>query len=99
MAFKELYAGTDAQTRDEYINCRHNSEAVPTIAQMIRGLKAKRGSVDDDSYDQNMTILLSILEPLLINDNNLEIFFKLGMAKDLSDMVQEQPLPSELQTT
>ena len=39
--------------------------------------------MDEESFDQNMTILLSILEPLLINDHNLDMFFKLSMMNDL----------------
>ena len=99
MAFKDLYSGNDVQTRDSYIAHRHNSESMPTVIQMIRTLKQKKSTmhVDEETFDQNMSILLSILEPLLINDYNLETCFKLGMAKDLCDLMNDQPLPSENQ--
>ena len=42
-----------------------------------------------------MTILLSILEPLLINDLDMETVFKLNGLTDLEDIMMEQPLPSE----
>ena len=40
-------------------------------------MKKNTVAIDEDTYDQNLSILLSILEPLLINDQNLETNFKL----------------------
>ena len=73
---------------------------MPTVVQMVRTLRQRKltVNVDEETFDQNMSILLSILEPLLINDNNLETFFKLGMARDLCELMYEQPLPSENQS-
>lgn len=64
---------------------------------MVRNLRNKKNTaaLDEDTYDQSMTILLSILEPLLINDLNMETMFKLNSLKDLMDIMMEQPLPSE----
>eukprot|EP00347_Sterkiella_histriomuscorum_P015644 403356242 len=97
MAFKDLYSGPDAQLRDSFINHKHNSEAIPTVVQMLRNLRSKRNTIalDEETFDQNMSILLSILEPLLINDQNLETFFKLQVVPDLCQLLYEQPLPSE----
>lgn len=39
---------------------------------------------------------MSILEPLLINDQNLEFLYKLQMIRDLCEFLFEQPLPSEM---
>jgi hypothetical protein len=41
-------------------------------------------------------ILLSILEPVLINDTNLEFLYKLAMMRDLCELLFEQQLPSEI---
>ena len=38
---------------------------------------------------------MSIMEPLLINDQNLEFLYKLQMVRDLCELLFEQPLPSE----
>jgi hypothetical protein len=64
---------------------------------MIRNLRMKKNtiSLDEETFDQNMSILLSILEPLLINDQNLETVFKLNVVKDLCELIVEQLLPSE----
>lgn len=64
---------------------------------MIRNLRNKKNTVaiDEETYDQNLSILLSIFEPLLINDQNLETTFKLLAVKDLCDILYEQQLPSE----
>jgi len=69
-AFKDIYSGPDQGLRDVLINHKHNSEAVPTIVQMVRNLRSKRNTValDEDNFDQNMSIMLNVLEPLLIND-------------------------------
>lgn len=79
---------------------KHNSEAVATLTLMIRNLRTKRdaASIDGDTFEQNMAILLSILEPILINDVNLEFLYKLNMVSDLTESLMEQPLPSEVQT-
>ncbi len=31
MAFKDIYSGPDPALRDQFINHRHNSEAIPTV--------------------------------------------------------------------
>lgn len=91
LAFKDIYSGNDSQMRDNFISHRHNSEAIPTVVQMVRNLRNKRNtiSIDEETFDQNMCILLSILEPLLINDYNLETLFKLQVVKDLCELVYE----------
>lgn len=70
MSFKDIYTGPNQDLSEAYVAHKHNSEAIPTIVQMIRSIKMKKSTlaVDDDTFDQNLTILLSILEPLLIND-------------------------------
>ncbi len=36
------------------------------------------------------------MEPILINDQNLEFLFKLAMMRDLCEFLFEQPLPTEM---
>jgi len=58
---------------------------------MMRNLKSKREtvSIDVETFDQNLSILLSIMEPILINDQNLEFLYKLGMVRDLCEFLFE----------
>ena len=53
LAYKDIYAGLDSQLRDNYIEHKHYSEAIPTVIQMIRNLRQKKNSValDEDTYD------------------------------------------------
>lgn len=100
MSFKDMYANNnDPNIRESFIIHKHNSEAVATLCLMMRNLRAKRETVavDAETYDTNLTILLSILEPILINDTNLEFLYKLTMVRDLCEYIFEQQLPSEYQ--
>lgn len=92
-------SNNDPQVRDMFVSHKHNSEAVATLCLMMRNLRSKRDSatIDGDTFEQNMAILLSILEPILINDVNLEFLYKLNMVSDLTEYLMEQPLPSEIQ--
>ena len=42
-----------------------------------------------ETFDQNLSILLSIMEPILINDTNLEFLYKLNMVRDLCEFLFE----------
>jgi hypothetical protein len=98
LSFKDMYSSnTDPTVREAFITHRHNSEAVATLCLMMRNLRTKRETVtiDNDTFDQNFSILLSIMEPVLINDTNLEFLYKLNMVRDLCEFLFEQPLPSE----
>lgn len=97
--FKEMYsANNDPAVRDLFIAHKHNSEAVATSISMARNLRARRdgANVDSDTFDQNLAIILSIMEPLLINDANLEFLYGLGMVHDLAEHLFDQPLPTEV---
>jgi len=97
LSFKDIYTGPNQDLSEAYVAHKHNSESIPTIVQMIRSIKMKKSTlaVDDETFDQNLTILLSILEPLLINDQNLDTLFKLQFQQDLCDLIISQPLPQE----
>ena len=90
LSFKEMYSSNnDPSVREAFIGHKHNSEAVATLCLMMRNLKSKRdtSSVDADTFDQNLSILLSIMEPVLINDTNLEFLYKLNMVRDLCEFL------------
>ena len=81
LAFKELYTTDNTVTRNSFINSKHSSEAINTVIFMIHAAKNQR--VTDTStnnsalsvenqHESKLAILLSIMEPLLINDQNLE---------------------------
>jgi hypothetical protein len=90
---------TDAPIREAFIVHRHNSEVIATLCLMMRNLRQKKetATIDPETFDQNFSILLSIMEPVLINDTNLEFLYKLNMVRDLCEFIFEQPVPSESQ--
>ena len=65
LAFKEQYAGSSAQARKNYIDASHNSNAILTLVNLIdHAMKLQK----DEETISRLAILLSIFEPLLIND-------------------------------
>lgn len=89
----------DLNVREAFVSHRHSSEVIATLCLMTRNLREKKetGTIDADTYDQNLSILLSIMEPVVINDTNLEFLYKLNMVRDLCEFIFEQPIPSESQ--
>ena len=69
LAFKELYNTDHAPAKNAYINAKHTSLAVVTVVHLIEHTKLLNR---DDETMSRLAILISILEPLLINDMNLE---------------------------
>jgi len=78
-SFKEVYQSSTNMVKDDFINHLHNSEAIPTSLQMMRNIRKKRATreMDEDAFDQNMSIIIGIFEPLLINDHNMETLIRL----------------------
>lgn len=68
-AFKELYNTDNATLKNAYIFAKHTSNVVQTV---MAGLELYSKQTRDDEVNQKLTILFSILEPLLINDQNLD---------------------------
>jgi hypothetical protein len=64
-AFKELYNTDNATLKNAYIFAKHTSNVIQTI---MAGLELYSKQTRDDEVNQKLTILFSILEPLLIND-------------------------------
>ena len=69
MAYKEQFNGQSLPTRNNYITCKHTSDAVITVINLIE--KVHKEAQDEENISR-LAILLSLLEPLLINDLNLE---------------------------
>lgn len=65
IAFKELYNTDNATLKNAYIFAKHSSNVITTI---IMSLEQYQKQTRDDEVTQKLTILFSILEPLLIND-------------------------------
>ena len=69
LAFKDLFNGKSLPARNAYIQAKHTSNSVATVVNLIDySNKINR----DAETESKLAILLSILEPLLVNDQNLE---------------------------
>jgi len=69
LAFKDQFNGQSLPARNAYITAKHTSNAVITVVNLID--HANKLNRDEETISR-LAILLSILEPLLINDMNLE---------------------------
>ena len=69
LAYKELYITDNLTAKNAYINVKHTSNAVITVVHLIEHTRMLNR---DDETISRLAILLSVLEPLLINDMNLE---------------------------
>lgn len=67
--FKELYTSNSPKQRNMYITSRNQSVAVINVLQQIEHTTKLEPS---DDTDYKISLLYSILEPLLINNYNLE---------------------------
>lgn len=70
LAFKELYNSEHMIQKNSFINAKHTSNAVLTLISLIE--HTKQITPRDDETMSRLAILTSILEPLLINDMNLD---------------------------
>jgi len=69
LTFKELYKVDNPTERQAFIKAKHDSTAVLTVINLLT--MARRMDAGEEA-ESKLAILLSILESLLINDNNLE---------------------------
>jgi len=70
LAFKDLYNSEQMTLRQAYITAKHTSNAVLTVVNLIEHTKQLQPR--DDEVMSRLAILTSILEPLLVNDQNLD---------------------------
>lgn len=68
-AYKDLYNSHNTAERNLYVKAIHSSEAILTVVNLISHMKML---ASDEETNSRMVIFLSILEPLLVNDMNLE---------------------------
>lgn len=67
--FKELYTKDSPTVRNQYVTSRNQSVAIINVLQQIESTVKLEPS---DDTDYKISLLYSILEPLLINNYNLE---------------------------
>ena len=65
LAYKELYNFDNVAQRNSYIKAKHASEAILTVGNLISHTRKLQR---DEETNSRLAILLSIYEPLLIND-------------------------------
>jgi len=79
----------------------HSTEGVQTIISALRELKVKMEKatpdIDVQSYDLQNSLLCSLLESILVNTQNVDSIVKLNGISDIARIMQEQPMPSELE--
>ena len=69
MAFKELYVTENPQLKNAYIFNKHGSDSASVVLSL---LNIQSELARDEEVIRKLSVLLSIMEPLLINDQNLE---------------------------
>jgi len=65
IAYKDLYNFDNIPDRMAYVKAIHGSNAVLTVVNQVHHTK---GLMRDEETNSKLAILLSILEPLLVND-------------------------------
>lgn len=70
LAFKDLYNTEQVTIKNAFIAAKHTSSAAITVLHLLD--HAKQIVPRDEETMSRLAILASILEPLLINDMNLE---------------------------
>ena len=74
-----------------YFNYVHNSDVIETIFETLRKLRNNldKKKVDYIAYDQSVSMLLMILEPLIMNNQNLEISIKKKAVSELVPIIMD----------
>lgn len=86
-AYKDLYNFENTNERNLYVKAIHSSEAIFTVINLINHMKMV---AQDEETNSRMVILLSILEPLLVNDMNLEkaLLPELKIVQTLTEIIR-----------
>lgn len=85
VTYKEvLIPNANAVLRNNYIQAKHSSHAVLNIIRLIQYLKYK---FNDEDGKQKLAILLSILEPAIVNDENASIGIHIELVELLQDFI------------
>jgi len=72
---KEHYKDPRSKVTVEFISYTHTSEAIPTVIQKLKTKDSgySVAACDFRQYDEASSMLLMILEPLTVNDTNVEM--------------------------
>lgn len=76
VAYKELYSTDNTTLRNAYIYAKPSSNAIQTVKVLLQDAVVQ---TRDETNVQRLTVLFSILEPLLTNDQNLEKALQLDL--------------------
>jgi len=85
VTFKELLIpNANPTVRNNYIQAKHSSHAVLNIVKMVQVLKYK---FSEEDGKQKLAVMLSILEPAIVNDENVTIAVHLDLVEILQDFM------------
>jgi hypothetical protein len=95
-SFRDIYKDEDMSR--EYVETEHHSEVIPTLVAQMRNNKVKFESskLNASSYDIHNSYLLMALEPLIVNNHNLQMAMSSNMTQDAARVMMEQQMPSEV---
>lgn len=90
--FKLTYLEEDIEEADRFQSLVHNVDVIPTIVEALRRLRVSLdiSQMDETTFDQRQSVLLSICAPLLMNTNNLEALLPCKGISDLARVMMEQ---------
>jgi len=83
-AFKVLYSVENPTLRNAYVYAKHGSPAISSVTQKLKDLCSE---ARDQETSRRLTIILSICEPLLVNDQNLEVAVREGLFTQLIELL------------
>mmetsp|Transcript_1259 Transcript_1259/g.1300 ORF Transcript_1259/g.1300 Transcript_1259/m.1300 type:complete len:173 (-) Transcript_1259:55-573(-) len=90
MSFKEiLIPGNNFNQRQEYFLSKHGSQSVATVLKLLEPLRTLRKDLmqEESENSHRLAILLTILDPLIINDDNLAMGNEGNISQILVDFV------------
>ena len=88
---KEHYADPRSKVTLEFMSYKHTSEAIPTVIQKLKTKDSEFnvGACDFKQYDEACSMLLMILEPLTVNDCNVEMMVKTDGLDVVCELIEE----------
>ncbi len=94
LAFKDV--NIKGSNKDEYVKLKHQSNAVLLCCNYVeKCYEEMRSAKDKETMQQNeskLAILLSILEPLIINNKNLELLVDTKVFDVFTQLIESQDL-------
>ena len=87
-AYKQLFDPKHPDLRNAYITAHHSSKSIAAIIALLEGASKLERNEETTS---KLAMLLSIVEPLILNDKNLEIALKYATTETMIDLLQIPP--------